>query len=70
MPLLIVTTHCTHSLRMAGGKRGGKSTEAPKSKTAGAGSRKHTESEQDKLSEQDVYDVDIDLDSPQAGKLC
>ncbi len=55
---------------MAGGKRGGKSTEAPKSKTAGAGSRKHTESEQDKLSEQDVYDVDIDLDSPQAGKLC
>lgn len=53
---------------MAGGKRGGKSTEALK--TAGGGSRKHKESEQDKLSEQDVYDVDIDLDSPQAGKLC
>ncbi len=49
---------------MAGGKRGSKSAAAAK---APEGRKK--ESEQEKLSEQDVYDIDFELDSPQEGKL-
>ena len=60
--------------KMPGGKRGGKSTGVQKLPTTGAGSSKHKDSEHldpDKLSEQDVdADVyDLDVDSPQAGKL-